>query len=121
MLASKNKQSVTHKVYSLLMLLALAWLTISLPFVYADQQAQKEAAQKQHASPITTDDSNTSSNTTEEKTANGTNLLSEYLHEMHHGEHTSELIIKSYPCHPTDLYLAFHPEAICPPPDTHVS
>ena len=98
------------------MLLALVWLTISLPFVYAQQQVQKAAVEKQmDAQPA--DDDNSVSNPTEEKSGNGANTLSEYLHENHQAELLSSLIIKNYKCHSADPYIAFHPELICPPPD----
>lgn len=104
-----------HKLYSVLMLLALAWLTVSLPFVYADQQAQKEAAQKQYATAPIEEDNSSLNNTTEEKTSS--NTLSEYLHDAHTPEHPGSLVIKSYKLHFSDIYIAFHPESICPPPD----
>ena len=116
----KNIPSFKEKVYSVLMLLALAWLTVSLPFVYAQQQAQKEITQKQCKATSADDDSNPLTNTTEEKTSTS-NTLSEYLHTVHITEHPSLLVVKSYNSHASDLYLAFHPELICPPPDVHAS
>lgn len=99
------------------MLLALVWLTVSLPFVYAQQQVQKTAVQKQMDASTADDDSNAVSNPTEEKSENGVNTLSEYLHEAHHPELLSSLIVKYYKCHVADVYIAFHPDQICPPPD----
>ena len=120
MTASKTIQNLKYKVSSLFMLLALAWLTISLPFVYADQQAQKAAVEKQQ-NPKASDDNNSLTNTTEEKSENGVNTLSEYLHEVHHTEHLSTQIIQFHKCHSADVYLAFHPDLISPPPDTNAS
>ena len=118
---SNSAYRFAHKVSSIIMLLALAWLTISLPFVYAQQQAQKETVQKQMEAAASDDDSNSVSNPTEEKSANGVNTLSEYLHESHHSELLSSLVVKYYKCHSADPYIAFHPELICPPPDARLS
>jgi hypothetical protein len=109
-----------YKVSSIVMLLALAWLTVSLPFVYADQQAQKEMVQKQYDTPSAEEDSNPLTNTTEEKTGN-VNTLSEYLHDTHITEHPYFVIETRYRHHAADLYIAFHPETICPPPNTPAS
>src|SRR5215217_2073448 len=78
----KKPYSTLQKASSLLMLLALAWLTVSLPFVYNSQQLQKELVKETKAA-TPDDNSNPLANTTEEKTENGTNTLSEYLHEFH--------------------------------------
>lgn len=100
-------------VSSLIMMAALAWLTVSLPYVYAHQQAgvQKEC------SACAEDDGNPLTNSTEEKTESGAATPSEYLHDTHQHEHPAGLVVTSYKWHPADLYVAFHPEFICPPPD----
>jgi hypothetical protein len=102
------------------MLLALAWLTVSLPFVYNSQQLQKELVKETKAA-TPDDNSNPLANTTEEKTENGTNNLSEYLHEFHITEQPVSFIKNVYKHHPADLYVAFHPEYICPPPDVRAT
>jgi len=108
-----------HKVSSLLMMVALLWLTVSIPFVYSFQQEVKKEAAKQISSSEenTEDSSNPLSNTNEEKTENGVNTLSEYLHELHLIEHHFTTITTFYKCHPSDLYLAYHPELVIPPPE----
>jgi hypothetical protein len=98
------------------MLLTLAWLTVSTPFVYADQQAQKEIA-KQEQKASDDDNSNPLSGTNEEKSESGVNTLSEYLHDIHIADHPSSIVVKYYKCHPSDLYFAFHPELLSPPPE----
>jgi hypothetical protein len=115
----KKPYSTLQKASSLLMLLALAWLTVSLPFVYNSQQLQKELVKETKATPD--DNSNPLANTTEEKTENGSNTLSEYLHEIHITEQPVSFIKNVYKHHPADLYIAFHPEYICPPPDVRAS
>lgn len=96
------------------MVLTLAWLTVSTPFVYADQQIKKEAAAKKGETKQ--ENRNPFSNTTEEKTENGNSTLSEYLHEFHLHEQSFVIITSYYKCHPSDLYFAFHPELVSPPP-----
>lgn len=86
------------------MVVALIWLTISLPFVYQAQQQLK--CQSEY-----------STNTTEEKTESGVNTLSEYLHEAHGYIHPESLFKNIYKCHSNDEFVAFHPEHISPPPD----
>lgn len=99
------------------MLLALAWLTVSLPFVYGNQLLHKEAAKETKRSAEDGDNANPLANTTEEKTESGINTLSEYLHDIHTIEHSPVALSKQYKHHAADVYLAFHPEMICPPPD----
>jgi hypothetical protein len=94
------------------MILALIWLTVSTPFVYAGQQAMKET---QKSSSL--NDTNPFSNTTEEKSESGVNTLSEYLHEIHNIEHIPVLLVKNYESHRCSIYFDFHPELISPPPE----
>ena len=98
---------------SLFMIVALCWLTISTPFVYAGQQVKSELSKSQGKQ----DSSNPFSNTTEEKNESGVNTLSEYLHDMVHMECFSVTLVKFFKCHHSDLYFAFHPELISPPPE----
>jgi hypothetical protein len=95
------------------MILALVWLTVSTPFVYASQQALKQSTQKSSGQ----NDGNPFSNTTEEKNESGVNTLSEYLHEIHTVEHVPVVVVKNYKCHSCSIYFAFHPELISPPPE----
>jgi hypothetical protein len=95
------------------MMLALCWLTISTPFVYTSQQVKTESSKSQDDQK----NSNPFSNTTEEKNETGVNTLSEYLHEVEHMENTSASVVKFFKCHSSDLYFAFHPELISPPPE----
>jgi len=115
----KTIPNVKYAVSSLFMMLALAWLTVSLPFVYASQQAQKQTAQ-QRCDNQPEEEGNPLTNTTEEKASN-LNTLSEYLHDTHTLEHPSQVLSTQYNTHSASLYLAFHPELVCPPPDAHVS
>jgi hypothetical protein len=96
---------------ALFMVMALLWLTVSTPFVYASQQAQKELSQDQSVS-----DNNPFSGTTEERSETGVNTLSEYLHEAHQFDHHFITLVRSYNGHPSTIYDEHHPELISPPP-----
>jgi hypothetical protein len=105
-----------HKASSILMLLALAWLTVSLPFVYQSQQMQR-AQVKETKAAQQDDNTNPLANTTEEKTENGPNTLSEYLHDMPVTKHPVCFIVKAFHCHATDLHVVYPPELLSPPPE----
>ena len=101
---------------SIIMVMSLAWLTVSTPFVYECKQ-QIAIETKGNAGALD-EDSNPFSNTTEEKTESGGNTLSEYLHDTHAHVQFSTTLEKYSKCHPSDLYYAFHPELISPPPES---
>lgn len=105
-------EGAQQRFHSLLMLCLLLWLTVSTPFVY---DAQQDVATAQGIT--TADDDNPLSGTNEEKVETGSNTLSEYLHEPHHAQLRFVVLTRSYKCLPYDLYLAFHPELVVPPPD----
>ena len=97
------------------MIVALLWLTVSTPFVYAASQVKKEATQK-GGSEKSSDDSSPFSGT-EEKSETGVSSISEYLHEAIPHERAFTFISTFYKCHPSDLYFEYHPELISPPPE----
>ncbi len=112
---SKKKYSALQIASSIMMMLALLWLTVCTPFVNKAYEIKKEISQ-QHFQHQCDDDSNLFSNTTEEKNPNS-NTLSEYLHQTQHLEKLSVALNKFYKGHPTDLYFEYHPELISPPPE----
>lgn len=114
MTGRKHQIPVSKIASSLLMILTLLWLSVSAPFVSADQKIKKEVTEKK-ASDKTAN--NPYANTNEEKSENGVNTLSEYLHEVTHLEHPLMIVKQFHKCHSSDLYLAFHPELISPPPE----
>ena len=97
------------------MILALVWLSISIPFVYAAQQ-QARASQKvwKKSSPAN-DNSNPLSGSTEEKTPNS-NINEEYLHHVEDVIAQPVVVEKNHPVHSIPLYIAFHGELLSPPP-----
>jgi hypothetical protein len=111
----KSYYKPVHVLYSLLMLLALSWLTVCLPYVNESQEIAKELTEQGSASD-SDDNSNPLSNTNEEKTERGANTLSEYLHDMAIMEHHFIIVNTFYKCHPSDLYFDFHPQLVSPPP-----
>lgn len=108
--------SLGHMSAAVLMVLALLWLTVSTPFVYAAQQdaiALKKSSTEQSDST-----QNPLSSTTEEKTEIGFSSLSEYLHDIMQPEQHMEVMVKYEKCHSSGLYHAYHPDLLCPPPDS---
>lgn len=111
----KNIYTLTHFAIATGMMLALTWLTISTPFVYT---AQQQTARQQAMNVGDEEDtSNPFANTTEEKTPDGFNTLSEYLHEYKVIIHPEVIAINHFPAHFADLYIAFHGELLSPPPE----
>ena len=97
------------------MVLALAWLTISTPFVYADRERSQELAKQINAAEG--DEECAIPSTNEEKSESGINTLSEYLHDLHTQDHPFDSIENYYKCHPANLYFSHHPECFSPPPE----
>jgi cytoskeletal protein RodZ len=104
---------------ALVMFMALGWLTVSLPYVYSFQQegAKQESRSAPIDSPVDNEEANPLSNSTEEKASS--NTLSEEL--IHHTDEHNYLF--SYKLshdnrHSYDLYVAYHGEVQCPPPNS---
>jgi len=94
------------------MIIALLWLTVSTPFVFASQHAQQKEIQKQAGT-----DKSPFSTTTEEKNESSVGSLSEYLHDLNSVNHHFVVLKRIYKCHTSDLYYAYHPELLSPPPE----
>ena len=96
--------------------MTLAWLTVSTPFVYASQQAQKERARQMPAEEKAEDNGTLPNNLTEEKTERNATSLSEYLHEALSFELHFCFITQRYTAHQSPFHLSFIPELVSPPP-----
>ena len=99
------------------MMLALLWLTLSLPFVF---KAQQELAKKYSISsnlPVTEEESNPFSSTTEEKAPSSTSFSEEYLHDCHISHHVSAILMAMHILQNDGTYHAYHGELDVPPPD----
>ena len=114
----KSTYSTRHIVSSILMILALAWLTVSAPFVYASYKDAASAIEKKQCEQSTTDeDCNPFSNTTEEKNVSSVSTRSESLHEPPSLENNFIVLTTLYKLYSSKIYLAHHPELLSPPPE----
>jgi hypothetical protein len=111
-----------QKTSAMLMILALLWLTLSAPFVYAGQvkiAEQERLADK--ANPLSANDDgapNPFNNTTEEKApTNSSSFSEEYLHDNHKEEYLFSTIAQYHKCENAGTYVAYHGELLVPPPN----
>ncbi|MFV0606972.1 MAG: hypothetical protein ACK5NK_14150 [Niabella sp.] len=95
------------------MLLILAWLTVSLPFAY---QAKESAKQTTTANGKGL--SNPLAGATEEKTPN-LNFLEEYIHysDVDFSLHSFQISVAYIHAHEA-IYIGYHGEPPCPPPNS---
>lgn len=123
-LSMKNKRkiySVFQQVSAILMILALLWLTVSTPFVFASQQklASQDKIEKNQL-PLSGNEeesSNPFSSTTEEKNPTSTSFSEEYLHDHHVADHFFPIATQYHTCGNSDTYIAYHGELHVPPPN----
>ena len=103
------------------MILALLWLTVSIPFVNASRQALAHQEHKALATSDTANDeqsTNPFGNTTEEKAPCGSSSLSEeYLHDHHSHDPFFVVVSQFHKCENAGTYNAFHGELLVPPPN----
>jgi hypothetical protein len=119
---NKKTYSVYQLVSSAFMILALLWLTVSLPFVYeANQQQVGQSHVDNSGGPLSgseEESSNPFGNNTEEKNPNSSNSFSEeYLHDHHASDHFFSIAERFHKCENADTYVAFHGELLVPPPN----
>lgn len=121
---NRSRKTYTHLqiVSAIFMILALLWLTASLPFVYsAQQQLSKLEKIADAASSLNGADeksANPFGNNTEEKAA-GTNssLAEEFLHDHHPDYHFFSIALSYHKVSNAGTYIAFHGELLVPPPN----
>lgn len=105
------------------MILALLWLTISAPFVFASQQElakhSKAANAKSPVNGTEEESANPFGNSTEEKAPSGNTFSEEYLHDHHTTDHFFSIASPYHPCENADIYNAFHGELLVPPPNLY--
>jgi hypothetical protein len=118
---TRQPYTVFQSISAVLMILALLWLTISLPYVYNNQQ---EMAKQECAGnipiPLTEneEEANPLGNTTEEKAPNSLSSFSEeYLHDNHRSEYFFLIASQFHKCEKANTYVAFHGELLVPPPN----
>jgi len=110
-----------HLLSAVFMILALLWLTISVPFVYASQQEfAKQDKMENSGSPLSGNEeeaANPFGNTTEEKSPSSSSFSEEYLHDHHKADYFFSIASQYHKCEDADTYHAFHGELIVPPPN----
>ena len=102
------------------MIIALLWLTVSTPFVYASQQklaAIHKSANTSDNPPVDEEESNPLGNSTEEKTPGGISLSEEYLHDHLSADHYFHIASHFHKLDDAKVYVAFHGEMLVPPPN----
>ena len=121
MKTNRNIYTASQSVSALLMMLALLWLTVSLPFAYASQQelAGKNSIEKNHtAFPTSEEEScNPFSGSEEKAPTNGSQVSEEYLHDHHKSEYLFTLVSTFHKLENAGTYIAFHGELLVPPPN----
>lgn len=107
--------TANHRFTGMVMMLLLLWLTVSMPFAFA-QQEQKKVMQANQQTQA--DNTNPLANTNEEIPESGTtNFSEEYLHEQHDAARHFIILGTYYKCHKAGFYINFHPELFSPPPE----
>ena len=101
-----------HIVASLVMFFALAWLTVSLPYVYSFQE--EIAKQESRSAPVDSEESNPMANSTEEKAPT---VSEEWLHHTDDHNYLFSYALSHDNRHGYDIYVAYHGEVQCPPPN----
>lgn len=104
------------------MILALLWLTVSAPFVYASQQelAKQDISFGINNPHSSNDDdaANPFGNNTEEKAPTSNSSFSEeYLHDHHSSDYFFASSSAFHKGEDARAYIAFHGELLVPPPN----
>lgn len=109
------------RVSAFVMIAALAWLTISAPFVYASQQEiakQNNSATAELLITGTEEEANPLNGSTEEKAPKTlTSVSEEYLHDNHRSEYFLSLTSQFHRGENAAIYIAYHGELLVPPPN----
>lgn len=104
------------------MIIALLWLTVSMPFVNASQKEWAKANNVKPFSPLgNTEEESTCpiGNTSEEKAPGqaGGNLSEEFLHDHYSTHHFFSELLTFHKNEDDGTYIAFHGELLVPPPN----
>lgn len=119
----KGQQSYNffNRVSAFIMIVALSWLTISTPYVYASQQEiAKQNSSTAADFPITQaeEEANPLNGSTEEKAPKTLSSVSEeYLHSNHRSEYFFSLTSQFHKGEDATTYIAYHGELHVPPPN----
>jgi hypothetical protein len=120
MAGKRNHISFVQAGSAICMILALLWLTVSAPFVYAASQAKAQQHTMNNAgSPLAGNEEETTNplgSSTEEK-APASSFSEEYLHDHSKTENLFSSNLQHDPSQNAGTYIAFHGELDVPPPD----
>ena len=105
-----------HIVAAAIMFVALGWLTVSLPYVYSFQKqiAKQESRSVPFDSPVNPEESNPLGNSIEEKAPT---VSEEWLHHTDDHNYLFSYAPGHDNRHAYDVYVAYHGEVQCPPPN----
>jgi hypothetical protein len=111
--------TLKHAFSAVFMITALLWLTVSSSFVFQSQLQLKKIQKERMADlpPASPEKNNPLTNTTEEKAPSSVSVSEEYLHHTSDNEHPWFSIIRHHRDYSTSLYVAYHGELFCPPPN----
>lgn len=103
------------------MIIALFWLTVSIPFVYQQQKELANYSKLADQSPLSAteeENGNPLGNSTEEKTLKSlTTFSEEYLHDHHKSDHLFSIALQYNTNEDAGIYIAYHGEPLVPPPN----
>lgn len=102
------------------MIVALLWLTISAPFVFAAQQdVAKQQKTEQNAGPITGNEEEAANpfGSSEKKASAGSSFSEEYLHDNCNYPNLFLTGLRYHKSENAGTYTAFHGELLVPPPN----
>jgi hypothetical protein len=113
----RHPYKLKHAVAATVMFFALVWLTVSLPYVYSFQKelAKQESRSAPVDSPVENEESNPLTNTTEEKAPSS--ISEEWLHHTDEHNYIFSYKLSHDHRHSYDVYVAYHGEVQCPPPN----
>jgi hypothetical protein len=119
---AQKSYNIYRMASALLMVVALAWLTVSAPFVYASQQqAQKSHSAIENNNPVGGHEEeapNPLNNTPEEKKPGSNNSFAEeFLHDLQSDDYLLNAHRLYHRAESGDDYIAFHGELLVPPPN----
>jgi len=121
MKAIKKTHTVFQQGSAVFMILALLWLTVSTPFVFASQQHLAQHGKIADASTSLSGNeeeaSNPFSSTTEEKNPTSTSFSEEFLHDHPVTPAFHSEILQYHKGENDGTYIAFHGELLVPPPN----
>jgi hypothetical protein len=109
---------------AIFMMIALAWLTISAPFILESQKQLAKSSissSEETQSPLSGNEEESGKplgSNIEEKAPKTFNTFSEeYLHDHYRSGHLVSLSLQYHKHKNADIYIAYHGEPLVPPPN----